>query len=89
MLPCKTFSSLCFIFLLSCNPRKTFCTFKDEKPGHLVRVWIMKQWITSESTVHQQGGLTACSVQVLAGGGSEQCPLSSFGLAPGEGLQET
>lgn len=49
----------------------------------------MKQWITSESTVHQQGGLTVCSVQVLAGGGSEQCPLSSFGLAPGEGLQET
>lgn len=35
----------------------------------------MKQQIMSESTVLQQGGLTACSVQVLAGGGSEQCPF--------------
>lgn len=61
MLPCKMLSFLSFIylfFLWSCNPRKTFCTLKDEKPGHLVRVWIMKQRIMNESAVHQQRGRT-------------------------------
>jgi len=43
------------------------------------RLWMKVPYISRE--------VVQCSVQVLAGRGSERCLFSSFGLAPGEGLQ--